>query len=331
MSTPNEFTFEISKATNYLKQFTQDQPDRILKDKKSYSSLILIGKTLYDHSENVDFDVFIKNGFDQVILNYWKEIFKIRMNIDFKTKIDWRNAETAIEKNEILVQTFNFLLFITTQILIRSVGLCFLFVQNDGLRLCLELLNDKAFIIKNKDVKVGIQSNPLDITEYISALIIQHLVVNTCDELKHVWTSLNAAEVLFEIAKVNSTNRLNSYFSLAYLLDDKQIESLGEHDEKLESIIDFMLNLLITICHNFKTNHLARITSRINFKAKSIKYDIHHVDRGDGIEIGVDEILHCLYKLAVNETMKSDLFFYGNLKDCLKIILENGIFLLYLY
>ena len=325
MSTPNEFTFEISKATNYLKQFTQDQPDRILKDKKSYSSLILIGKTLYDHSENVDFEVFIKNSFDQVILNYWKEIFKIRMNIDFKTKIDWRNAETAIEKNEILVQTFNFLFFITTQILIRSVGLCFLFVQNDGLRLCLELLNDKAFIIKNKDVKVGIQSNPLDITEYISALIIQHLVVNTCDELKHVWTSLNAAEVLFEIAKVNSTNRLNSYFSLAYLLDDKQIEKLAEENE-MKLILNSFIKLIIKASESFKKNDFRRIIKEVNFKGKPIKCDIHYIEREDGIWNSVTGILNCLYQLAVNDKIKFVIYSEENFKNYFKIFLEKGNF-----
>ena len=106
MATPNDFNPEFKNSINHLTKFTQDQPYRILKDRKCYLSLISIGKIIYDHQDQIDFGIFVQNRFDQVISNYLKEIFKIRMEIDFHAELEWENAETYIEENEILFQTF---------------------------------------------------------------------------------------------------------------------------------------------------------------------------------------------------------------------------------
>ena len=95
--------------------------------------------------------------------------------MDFQTRIDWRNAENAVRRNEILAQIFTYVIYITNEILIRSFELCSLFVQNNGLCLCLEFLKDNAFLNKNKYVKIIDSGNPLGIADSLT-MIMANLV-----------------------------------------------------------------------------------------------------------------------------------------------------------
>ena len=321
MSTPNEFTLEINKLINYLAKFTREQSNRVLDDKKSYSSLFLIGKTLNSNSDDVDFGIFVKKRFDQVISNYLNEILKIRSSIDFQTKIDWKMAETATDRNEILAQTFTYVIDITNEIVQSSVEFCSLFVENDGLHLCLEFLRDQVFLNKNENVKI-MSGHPISIADFLT-MIIANLANRTCDEQKHKWKSLNAAEILIKIGEVNPATRLNSYYTLAYLLDDKQIEHLFEQN-KMKVILDALLRLLVKASINFKENDCQRFYIQIIFKGKSMKYDVHHVIRDDGILTSIGGVLMRLYKLSVNDSIKLAIYFDENAKDCFKVILEKG-------
>ena len=319
-------TERFNSAIDHLTKFTKEKPDRILDDKKCYSSLLLIGKTIYSHSENIDYPFFVQSRFDNVISNYLNEIFKIRLDMDFQTRIDWRNAENAVRRNEILAQIFTYVIYITNEILIRSFELCSLFVQNNGLCLCLEFLKDNAFLNKNKYVKIIDSGNPLGIAD--SFTMIMANLVCTCDEQKHKWKSLNAADILLKITNSNSLARLkyNSYFTLAHLLDDNQIETLVENDE-LNLILGSILKCLLTAHNDYEENKLNRLSIQINFKGKPIECRIHHVNRGDGISTSIRDILVCLYKLAVNDTSKCAIYFDENVKGCFRIFLEKGKFL----
>ena len=62
-------TERFNSAIDHLTKFTKEKPDRILDDKKCYSSLLLIGKTIYSHSEIIDYPVLVQSRFDNVISN----------------------------------------------------------------------------------------------------------------------------------------------------------------------------------------------------------------------------------------------------------------------
>ena len=317
MSTPNEFNFEIKKLVNNLTIFTREQSSRVLDDKKCYSSLLLIGKILNSNSIYVDFDIFAQARFDQVIANYLREILRIRASIDFQTKLDWQHAETALERNEILAQTFTYVIDITNEIVQCSMEFCALFVEYDGLRLCLDFLADQVFLNKNENVKI-LFGRPVGITDFLT-MIIANLANRTCDEQKHLWKSFNAAEILLKIADVN----INAHYTLVYLLDDKEIESLFEQNQ-MKPIFDALLRLLIEASGKFRENDFQRLTIQINFKGRTLKYDIHHVSRDDGVLTSLGGVLVRLYKLAVNDLIKVAIYFDHNAKDCLKAILEKG-------
>ena len=313
--------FDLSEPVNYLTTFTRDQADKILDDRKSYSSLILLVNTLHCHPEYVNLEIFIQNRFDQVISNYLNEIFKIRADIDFQTKIKCEKADTAFERNEILAQTFTFVTRFTNEIANLSIEFCTLFVENDGLRLCLEFLRDEEFLNRNEKVKF-LYKNPIDVPNYLT-MIISNLAQRTCDEQKHKGKSLNAAEILLRLVKINPETQLNSYSTLAYLLDDKQIETLFDQN-KMKPILDALLSLLVKASINLIENHLDRRKLEINFKGKPIKCEIHFVDQGDGSWMSADDILMSLYKLAVNESLKVAIYFDENINEYFMNILEKG-------
>jgi predicted transcriptional regulator len=317
MSTPNEFNFEIKKLVNNLTNFTREQSASILDDKKCYSSLLLIGKILNSNSIYIDFGIFAQTRFDQVIANYLREILKERTSVDFQTKLDWQHAETALERNEILAQTFTYAIDITNEIVQCSVEFCTLFVEYDGLRLCLEFLKDQDFLNKNENVKI-LFGRPVGITDFLT-MIIANLANRTCDEQKHLWKSFNAAEILLKIANVN----INAHYTLVYLIDDKEIESLFEQN-KMKPILEALLRLLIEASIKFKENDFQRLYIQLSFKGRTLKYDIHHVNRDDGVLTSLGGVLVRLYKLAVNDLIKLAIYFDQNIKDCLKAFLEKG-------
>ena len=194
---------------------------------------------------------------------------------------------------------------------------CTLFVEYDGLRLCLDFLADQVFLNKNENVKILI-GRPVGITDFLT-MIIANLANRTCDSHKHLWKSFNAAEILLKIADAN----INAHYTLVYLLDDKEIESLFEQN-KMRPILDALLRLLIEASSKFRENDFQRLYIQLNFKGRTLKYDIHHVNRDDGVLTSLGGVLVRLYKLAVNDLIKLAIYFEQNVKDCLKAILEKG-------
>jgi len=150
-------------------------------------------------------------------------------------------------------------------------------------------------------------------------MIITNLAQRTCDDQKHVWKSLNAAQILFNIPEVNSNH------TFAYLLDDKEIETLFKQN-KMKPILDEFFGILIKASVNFKEDNLYRISKEINFKGKSIKCEYHHERGVDDVLTGMVGVLLCLYKFSVNDSIKLAIYFNENVKDCLKTFLEKGNF-----
>jgi len=295
--------------------------------KKSYLSLVLITKELNSNPDNVDYAMFIQQRFDQVTSNYLNEIFQIRSSIDFQTQIKWEINETASKLNDIQVQSFKYVLYIVNKLVQCSMlEFCSLFVENDGLRLCLEFLKDEDFLNKNKKVMV----EDLGIPDYLT-MIVQTLANRTCDEQKPKWKSLDAADILLKLGEVGPASLLNSYFTFAYLLDDKQIESLVEQN-KMKSILDAFLKILVTASDSYKKNDLDRSDPiEIKLKGTPVKCKILFVDRGDGISNTIDEILVCLFKLAVNDSIKLQIYLDKRSNESFKTILEKGNFFLFIF
>jgi len=330
MSTPNEINLEIKKLMNNLTKFTRERPDRILDDRQCYLSLLNIYNIIEKKHELIDFDVFAKNRFDQVIANYLKELFKVRMSIDFQTKFIFNDAQVAAsERNEVLVKTLLCVNTIANVISLRSVEICSLFVEHECLQLWLEFLKDELFLNKNKDAGFelsGVYESVID--NFL--MNISLLALASCDEQKHKWKSLNAATILLNVADVNQSTRSNSFNALALLLDDKQIEALFEQN-KMKLILDSILEYVIQTSVNFNMNMFERRTFEIKFKGKPIKCEIHYEFDENGRAKFIHGVLQRLYKLSVNDSIKLAIYFDANIKEGLKTILEKGKLFLFEY
>ena len=71
--------FSLEIPINYIAKFTREESAKILDDKESSSSLVSIWKKI---ESNLDFGIFVRQRFDQVISNYLNKLFKIRLEVD---------------------------------------------------------------------------------------------------------------------------------------------------------------------------------------------------------------------------------------------------------
>ena len=148
-------------------------------------------------------------------------------------------------------------------------------------------------------------------------------LVSTCDDYKHVWSRLDAVNILLRISKLKESTRFNVHYILAYLLDDQQIENIVE----IKSIVETILVYMLKAKHDFDNENLMMLAIQTELKGKTLECLIHHVDRGDGIAINIKELLECLYKLSVSEKIKTDVYSNATAKVCFKTYLEKSVIL----
>ncbi len=110
------------------------------------------------------------------------------------------------------------------------------------------------------------------------------------------------------------------HYILAFLLDDRQIEQNVE----IESIVETILAYLLKAKHDLDNGNLNMYSIQTELKGKILKCFFHHVNRGDGFNTNINELLECLHKLSVSEKIKTDLYFNPTAKICFQTFLEKG-------
>ena len=307
----------INIAVNYLNDL-QD-PDKVFKHANRFNALVFIGKSIY-HNFDIEYSLFVAKHFEELISRLMLYLYEIHHELDFSIPIDPDNAEVATDLAEKRILLFSYLLYVTNIITRRSKEFCVQFVLKGGLKAYLLFLSDEKFVKKNKDFKLNnLTGFPLDLPNYIT-LNILNLSIKTCDEHRKIWTDLSAVNILLSIALVQGSSLLNSYWSIVYILDDQQIESLKE----IQSIVNLLIRLLIQCNNDFNTNYFDREDRQIDFNGKTLDCEVHVVKDVNFVSTSITGLLECLYKLSVNDKLKTDIYSKYDIKNCVKSFLSKG-------
>jgi hypothetical protein len=311
---PKPFVYEYPKlidAIEYLNYFVKDEPERIFSSDEAFLALVFIAKSIAAFKEQINFEIFLSNNFDETFTRLFMRLYEKRDELNFK-RPDGRN-----------VQIFAYLLFVINDTLLKSIKFCHLFVKNTGLNACLLFLGDEKFITENLKTKIAAFDTDISPTSLadILTMIITNLVM-TCDTFKNKWFSLNAVEILLKIASISPSSKFNAYTTIPFIVNDEQIESSFKLE--INSIIDVLIEMIANARKEFDRGSFNRLSFQIVLKGRAQNFSIHFVRRNNGTEISLDYLLDCLFKLAVNDKVKEEIYFRGDTSKCLKTILERG-------
>jgi len=126
--------------------------------------------------------------------------------------------------------------------------------------------------------------------------------------------------ILLRISKLKESTRFDVHYILTFLLNDRQIEKNAE----IDSIVGAILAHLLKAKHDLDNGNLSIFSIQTELKGKTLKFFIHHVNRGDGFNTNIKEFLECLHKLSVSEKIKRDVYFNPTVKICFQTFLEKG-------
>ena len=89
-------------------------------------------------------------------------------------------------------------------------------------------------------------------------------------------------------------------------------------------MVETILAYLLKAKHDLDNKNLMRLPFQTELKGKTLECHVHNVDRGDGFNVSIKELLECLHKLSVSQKIKTDVYFNPTAKICFEKFLEKG-------
>ena len=312
----NKTDEKFAKAIDYV-CYNLDEPSNLFSDVTCYNAFVYIVKAV--HHTDVDFEIFLKTNFEKFITNLHMHFYEKRNDLNLNVNIDPHNAEHLTNLNEKRVTILGYLLYLTMILISRKREFCIQFIDN-GLKVYIKCLNDDDFLLRNKHTKVNdLTGNPLGLLDYI-ILNLAHLSTNTCDEYKQIWSNLDSVSVLLKVANFKESTLFMSYTIISHVASDEQINNLGE----IHSIVDVITKLLLRCRNDFRFNMFDRWKKSVHLNGQSFECDVHTIKDDNLVNTSIVSLLQGIYKLAVNEKMKNDLYFRRYITSCLKAFLKKG-------
>jgi len=173
----NRFQFDkLKDAIEYLHLFIRKTPSRLFNFEEDnvigYDALNFIGCCVATFRENINFEIFAQNEFDEtfsILLDYF---YTHRNEINFNVCVQTFDAQYAQNLDELQMHSFTNLIFILNQAINSSNKTRVNFVkQYKGLETCLMFLNDQEFLSKNMGGKIYDYGDPLDLADYLIMII----------------------------------------------------------------------------------------------------------------------------------------------------------------
>lgn len=316
----NELNVKLEKAIDFLNDYLHDVSLMFTETNGiCYSALIFIGKTI--HSFEMDYKIFTTKNFDLILSKIMFYLFEIRNELKFEILVNPINAEHGKTVDVLRLFVLNYTLYISNQVFRNSEKFCTNFVQNLGLKSYVLFISDEAFIEKNKSVEI------CDLNEF-TINMLDYLALNltclryTCDINRKIWIDLDVINSLLKISRIKESIKLTAFTTLAYILDDSQVENLNE----LDSILNILFELLIQARMDFIFNTFRRCKVKLEIKGKEFNdASIHCVLKSDkSLAAGLRTLLESLKRFAVNDKIKCEIYFQRDLRGIFRLLLTKG-------
>jgi len=211
-------------------------------------------------------------------------------------------------KFEILYKSIQILNFLT----INSVKSSLIYFQLGGAKSLLNLLDNNKFTktFKNDEIINRIVSN----VNWLS---------KTTESLKTEWADFRAVDIILKVAKKYPSTKLIAYTTFANIATDKHIDTLTEVNDVIKEMIVIIDYAADCISKGNVTREYQPFKESDDQKTNNYEVYVVPIDKYK-IRFTLTGILLVLNRLAVNNTIRSDIYLIFNLKEPLKKIITSG-------
>jgi hypothetical protein len=310
---------KLNEALDYLNQI--GEAEKIMHDHNSYEAIFQIGYFVGFYTKNVNYSLLLQKNFHNLLGDLLDYLYIINEQYDFSK--DNEPLKNAPLKTSTFNQRCTSLLFILLYLnnLIVNNYLEFLreFNKSKGLKAYISFLKDEKFIERNQNVENGpYNSIKLGLMNYV-CLNLSRMSSDSSD-FKHIFEEHNTVDALIKILK--KLPKLELYISniLLNISDDKQIETFTE----IHHISTTMIKQVHQCAKDFENNAYNRSNRQIFQNDQVVKIEFHNVKDSFGIITSFYVIIKGLYNLAINETLRKQIYAEPGIQKPLETILLKG-------
>ena len=316
----------LHQALDYLASFDYvNNIANFVDTNQVYHAIYYIGRKLnLTHLlHKIDFNIFLEKKCDQILGHILSYLYKINQKLDFKKVGKIASLTEPIKRpnsNEKSCSIFCYSFFIINKIIARSILFNLKFQSSLGLKSIFQFLNDEQFVLKNLKITQNVfESGEMSILDDIVLNVL--LMSKNSDEFKTIWIDeLNAVNILLKLAKIKPHGLDDIFLTVINIADDKQIETLNEIKVIALTLIE-QFNICVA---DFTSESLVRKKRQVveDFNIKIV--EVHCIKYKAESIVSMISIFDSLYRLAINDKTRLDLYFEYNLKTNLKCILFMG-------
>lgn len=236
-------------------------------------------------------------------------------------------------QNRRRISLLGIVLQIVNELCQRSVEFSVRFASSNGLKAHLAFLQDKVILNKILHFKLKEFAD----LHFVDSLVLNLNTLSACFEKnRQLWLDANVVELLLDVVKLKPSTKLDAFLIICNVASDKQIETLTE----IHELADYLTQMLDKCARNLLKQppelikrHLVQLLLDDDEKDEASKHlnvvvsvdgEFVYAKLEDQTEISIDEILRGLYKLSVNDTLRTSIFGSNELSANLKIILARG-------
>jgi hypothetical protein len=287
-------------------------------NKTARDALFFIGKYLAFEVVH-DYEPFLFSNFNVFITALLSHFSAFEKTLEFTCQefaLDQAESESNPEGIKVLCLKYG--LFITNHLSKNSEGFCRRFIKTSGIKSLLDILNDEEFTQKNHSAVLTLwHGQEFSLIDYFLAIIGN--LSQRCNDLKHLWTQMNASETLLKLIRNYSIETLADVTCIANLTLDKQLERPEMSDKVCKHLSRLLEEFSIAI-----GSSITRYLKFIFENQKRVECEVACIINEDHTTITLFEVLDVLYNLSLNLKLSEALYFGHNAKDCLMSILAKG-------
>ena len=296
----------IKSAIDHLNKFKDQSKLTENEEAAEAFHLIYVMTAFYISSNPELIDIYEEKNLIKIIYNVNDYLSSICVTLKVPgdqsfSKLDGRKTE--ILRNSI--QTLNFLT-------INSVQARLKYFQLGGAKSLLKLLDTDKFTKKFQNDEI--------INKIVSNL---NWLSKTADFFKNEWNELQAVDIFLKVDQKYPSTKLIAYMAFANIANDKHIDTLAEVNDviiELMEIIDFAAD---SVYKGNVTREYQPFIESDDQTTNSYEVYVVPVDKYK-IRFTLTGILLVLNKLAVNDTIRSEIYIKFNLRDALRKIIMSG-------
>jgi hypothetical protein len=317
-----DFSQKLDKALEYL-QGIEDVSKFVLDPRAAVAF-----EFVYSISNSQDVDLI---GKSDAIIEIIANIISYNKNdiISYVNSYDTLNElRDAKEIETLYISQFQLnlkLALICWKLSNRSKEFKYKFYDYKGFETILGYIKDENFLQNCIRFKHSVEKKdqPKPGIRFLRALIgTINNVSKIADDVKQTLRELNAAQIIMKFAVIMKdfpSHRMSAYMAAANILNDNEIETLPD-----TKIIIEMIMSLIKICTNaLKTNNGIR-RDKVSIDGQRERNEEVFIVYYDMTKYHIIELLQVLYRISVNDKLKTELCETYKLNEHLEILILEG-------